>query len=99
MPTKVNLVLYLTLLKSFFRYSMMTSIALSRETDGYKSATSYDNWFSVGDIFHVFASLTNSTEFLIYFWLFFSVFWIILTRYLEIPWGGAPTVELIIRMR
>ena len=60
-------------------------IALSRGTDGHKLTTSYDTWISVGDIFHVFALLTNSTEFLILCWLLFSVGWIILTRYLEIP--------------
>ena len=76
MSTKVNFVLVGTLLKSFFRYSTMTSIALSRGIDGYKLRTSYDTWISVGDIFHVFASLTNSTEFLILCWLFFSVGWI-----------------------
>ena len=90
MSTKVNFVLLLTLLKSFFRYSTMTSMALSRRTDGYKLTTSYDIWISVGDIFHVFASLTNSKDFLIFCWLLFSVGWIILTRYLEIPYGGVP---------
>ena len=85
MSTKVNFVLLLTLLKSLSRYSTMTSIALSRGTDGYKLTTSYDTWISVGDIFHIFASLTNSTEFLILYWLLFSVGWTILTRYLEIP--------------
>ena len=61
MSTKVNFVLVLTLLKSFFRYSTMTSMALSRGADGYKLTTSYGAWISVGDIFHVFvfASLTN----------------------------------------
>ena len=63
----------------------MTSIALSRGTDGYKLTTAYDIWTSVGDIFHAFASLTNLTEFSILCWLLFSVGWIILTRYLEIP--------------
>ena len=43
----------------------MTAISLSKGTDEYKLTTSYDTWISVGDIFHVFASLTNSTEFLI----------------------------------
>ena len=85
MSTKLNFVLVLKLFKSFFRYSAMTSIVLSRVVDGYKLATSYDTWISVGDIFHVFALLTNSTEFLILCWLLFSVGWIILTRYLEIP--------------
>ena len=51
-----------------------------------------------GDIFHVFAALTNSTEFLILCWLLFSVGWIILIRYLEIPLGGVSTVDTTVRI-
>ena len=65
MSIKVNFVLLLTLFESFFRYSTMASIALSSGTDEYKSTTSFDTWISVNDIFHVFTSLTNSTDFLI----------------------------------
>ena len=55
----------------------MTPIALSGGTDGCNLTTSYDTWISVGDIFRVFASLTNSTEFLILCWLLFGMGWII----------------------
>ena len=50
-----------------------------------KLTTPYNTWISVGDIFHVFASLANLTEFLILCVLLFSVGCIILMRYLEIP--------------
>ena len=90
MSTKVNFVLLLALLRFFFRYSTMTTRVLSRGKDGYKLTTSYDTWISVGHIFHDFALLTNSTEFLILCWLLFSAGWILLTRYLEIPYGGVP---------
>ena len=65
----MNFVLAVTLLKSFFRDSTMAPIALSSEADGYKLATSYDTWISIGDVFHVLPSLinfwqTSLTEFL-----------------------------------
>ena len=42
---------------------MITSIALSKRTDGYKLTIPYDTWISVGEIFHVFALLANLTVF------------------------------------
>ena len=52
--TKVNFVLLLMLLKSIFRYSTMTSIALSTGTDGYKLTTSYDfSWIYLPCLFFV----------------------------------------------
>ena len=76
----------------------MTSIVLSRGTDGYKLSTSYDTWISVGIFSMLFALLTKSMEFLILCWLLFSVGWITLTRYLEIPEGGVPIVDTTVRM-
>ena len=61
--------------------------------------TLYNTWISVGDIFHVFASLANLTEFLILCLLLFSVGCIILTRYLEILQGGFPIVYTTVCMR
>ena len=46
----------------------------------------------------LFALLTKSMEFLILCWLLFSVGWITLTRYLEIPEGGVPIVDTTVRM-
>ena len=56
---------YFNVFEVIFQISTMTSITLSRETDGCKLTTSFDTWISFGDIFHVFPSLKNSTEFLI----------------------------------
>ena len=98
MSTKVNFALLLTLLKSFFRYSAMLSIALSRGTDGCKLTTSYGTWISVGIFSMLFASLRDSMESLTLCWLLFSVGWITLTRYLEFPEGGVPIVDTTIRM-